>query len=240
MARTLFISDLHLARERPDATEALHALTRDARGSTALYVLGDLFDAWLGDDQVREPFAASVARSLAALAADGTRVYLQRGNRDFLLGERFARASGATLLSDVEVHDVERRPTLVMHGDLLCTDDAKYQRWRHYAFSERGRARLLAYPYAVRRGIAVVLRAVSRRANATKPEAIMDVNDDAVAEALRTHGYPRLIHGHTHRPARHEHEVDGRACERWVLGDWFGEPGYLEVTPERVTPRRVR
>ena len=235
-APTLFISDLHLSRERPALIEAFHALvTGPARGAAALYVPGDLFDAWLGDDQLREPLAAAVARAFADLAAAGTPVYLQRGNRDFLLGERFARAAGATLLDDAVVHEVQGTPTLIMHGDTLCTDDVDYQRFRAYWQDPVHRRRLLALPYVFRRGIAAFFRARSKRATAGKPEAIMDVNPDAVAEALRAHGVTRLIHGHTHRPARHEVTVDGRACERYVLADWYRSASYLRIDRESVT-----
>jgi len=235
-APTLFISDLHLSGDRPVPVEAFHALLAGpARGGAALYVLGDLFDAWLGDDQLRDPLAARVAEAFARLAASGTPVYLQRGNRDFLLGDRFAHAAGATLLPDAVVHDVQGTPTLIMHGDLLCTDDVDYQRFRAYWQDPVHRRRLLALPYFVRRGIAALFRASSRRATASKPEAIMDVNADAVAEALRTHRVARLIHGHTHRPARHRSTVDGRACERYVLADWYESASYLRVDRESVT-----
>ena len=235
-APTLFISDLHLAPERPELVEAFHAfIAGPARGATALYVPGDLFDAWLGDDQLREPLAAGVARGLATLAAAGTPIYLQRGNRDFLLGERFARAAGATLLDDAVVHDVQGTPTLVMHGDILCTDDAAYQKFRAYWQDPVHRRRLLALPYLFRRGIAAFFRATSKRATASKPEAIMDVNAGAVEEAFRMHRVARLIHGHTHRPARHALSVDGRACERYVLADWYRTASYLRVDRESVT-----
>ena len=230
MAPTLFISDLHLAPERPGLVEAFHQFMRGpARGAAALYAIGDLFDAWLGDDQVKEPLAAGVAAAFADVAAAGTPVYLQRGNRDFLLGERFAKACGATLLPDEVVHDLHGTPTLIMHGDQLCTDDVDYQRFRAYWQDPVHRRRLLALPYAVRRGIAALFRAGSRRATAGKTEVIMDVNANAVAAALREHDVTRLIHGHTHRPARHEHVVDSRSCERYVLADWYDSGSYLRV-----------
>jgi UDP-2,3-diacylglucosamine hydrolase len=235
-APTLFISDLHLSRERPALVEAFHALMAGpARGAAALYVPGDLFDAWLGDDQLREPLAAEVARSFADLAASGTPVYLQRGNRDFLLGERFARVAGATLLDDAVVHDVHGTPTLIMHGDTLCTDDVDYQRFRAYWRDPVRRRRLLALPYVFRRGLAAFFRAGSKRATASKPEAIMDVSAGAVVDALRRHRVTRLIHGHTHRPARHELTVDGRRCERYVLADWYRSASYLRVDAAGVT-----
>jgi UDP-2,3-diacylglucosamine hydrolase len=240
MAPTLFISDLHLAPERPALVEAFTTLLRGpARRAAALYAIGDLFDAWLGDDQISEPLAAKVAASFAELAASGTPVYLQRGNRDFLLGERFAKACGATLLSDAVVHELHGTPTLIMHGDQLCTDDVAYQRFRTYWQDPVHRRRLLALPYFVRRGIAATFRAGSRRATAVKPAVIMDVNAEAVAAALREHRVTRLIHGHTHRPARHEHLVDGRTCERYVLADWYTAGSYLEVSEEGVASRSI-
>ena len=235
-APTLFISDLHLSPDRPGLVDAFHALVSGpARGAAALYVLGDLFDAWLGDDQLREPLPAGVADALGRLAASGTPAYLLRGNRDFLLGERFARAAGATLLPDAVVHDVQGTPTLIMHGDVLCTDDVAYQRFRAYWQDPAHRRRLLALPYFARRGIAAFFRATSKRATADKSEMIMDVNANAVAEALRTHGVARLVHGHTHRPARHELTVDGRSCERYVLADWYKTASYLRVERDSVT-----
>jgi UDP-2,3-diacylglucosamine hydrolase len=230
MPPTLFISDLHLSPERPRLVEAFHRLLHGAaRGASALYALGDLFDVWIGDDQLKEPLAAGVAVGLAQVAASGTRVYLQRGNRDFLLGERFAAAGGATLLPDEVVHDLHGTPTLIMHGDQLCTDDVGYQRLRAFWQDPARRRRALAAPYLARRAAAGLLRALSRRATAGKPEPIMDVNAEAVARALRAHAVRRLIHGHTHRPARHEIVVDGRVCERYVLADWYRQASYLRV-----------
>jgi len=237
MAPTLFVSDLHLSPARPHLVAAFHEFVAGpARSAKALYILGDLFDAWLGDDQLREPLAAAVAGALGELPASGVPVYLQRGNRDFLLGERFARACQATLLPDSTVHDVQGTPTLLMHGDLLCTDDVEYQRFRAYWKDPERRHRLLARPYFVRRVIATVMRFGSRRATAAKSEIIMDVNADAVTSAMREHNVTRLIHGHTHRPARHALIIDGRACERWVLADWYRAASYLRVDASGVEP----
>jgi UDP-2,3-diacylglucosamine hydrolase len=237
MALTLFVSDVHLSAARPALVEAFRALLRTVEpDASALYIIGDLFDAWLGDDQLRDPLAAGVAASLAQRAASGTRVYLQRGNRDFLLGEKFARASGAVLLADAVVHDLHGTPTLIMHGDQLCTDDVDYQRFRAFWQDPRHRRRALALPYVVRRGIAGALRAGSKRAMATKPEAIMDVNTQAVDAAFRQHNVARLIHGHTHRPAHHRLEVDGRASDRWVLADWYAAGSYLRVDATGCIP----
>jgi len=236
MPRTLFVSDLHLSAKRPELVAAFHDFVRGpARGAAALYAIGDIFDLWLGDDQLRDPLAAGVADAFAGLSQSGTPVYLQRGNRDFLLGERFAKASGATLLADAVVHDVHGTPTLIMHGDQLCTDDVGYQRFRTWWQDPAHRRRFLALPMVVRRGIGATLSAGSRRAIENKPEAIMDVNADAVASALRERGVTRLIHGHTHRPARHTLDVDGRVCERQVLADWYRKASYLEVSETGMT-----
>jgi UDP-2,3-diacylglucosamine hydrolase len=238
MAPTLFISDLHLAPSRPQPVAALHALLRGpARNASALYILGDLFDAWIGDDQLREPLAAAVAGSIAELTGHGVPVYIQNGNRDFLLGEHFAKVCGAKLLPEAVVHDLHGTPTLLMHGDQLCTDDVEYQRFRKYWADPKRRRRALSRPYFVRRAVAAVLRFGSQRANARKTRAIMDVNADAVVAAMHEHGVTRMIHGHTHRPARHVVSIDGRAGERWVLSDWYGVGSYLEVSAEGVTPR---
>ncbi len=238
MPKTLFISDLHLSAERAALVEAFHAFARGpAREAAALYVLGDLFDVWLGDDQLRDPLAAGVAGAFAELARSGTPVYLQHGNRDFLIGQRFADASGATLLEDAVVHDVHGTRTLIMHGDQLCTDDVGYQRYRAFWQSPARRRRVLALPFSVRRAIAATLSARSRRAIVAKPEKIMDVNDEAVAVALRDAGVARLIHGHTHRPAVHTHVVDGRSCTRYVLADWYRKASYLEVSESGTLAR---
>jgi UDP-2,3-diacylglucosamine hydrolase len=238
MPPTLLISDLHLSRERPALVEAFQALLAGpVREGAALYVLGDLFDIWLGDDQLRDPLAADVAAALAASADAGVRVYLQRGNRDFLLGERFARAAGATLLPDAVVHPLHGTPTLLMHGDQLCTDDLKYQRYRAWWADPAHRGHFLALPWFARRGIGAMLRGASRRANRGKTETIMDVSNDAVAAALREHRVTRLIHGHTHRPARHEHVVDDVRRERLVLADWYDRASYLLVDEQGAEAR---
>ena len=235
MPPTLLISDLHLSPRRPALVEAFHALLAGpGRDSAALYILGDLFDVWLGDDQLRDPLARGVAAALGERARAGAKVWLQRGNRDLLLGDRFAQAAGATLLPDAVVHPLHGTPTLLMHGDLLCTDDVAYQRYRAWWDDPVHRRRILALPWTLRRGIAAVLRSASRRANAGKDETIMDVNADAVTQALRKHGVARLIHGHTHRPARHRIVVDGLSCERIVLADWYDRASYLRIADDGV------
>lgn len=228
VAHTLFISDLHLSADRPAATAAFAAFLKDeAARASALYVLGDLFEFWVGDDDLADAFHAGVARELAAAAKRGTRVFLMHGNRDFLLGPAFCRAAGAILLEDPACIDLPGGRTLLSHGDALCIDDTDYQAWRSTARSAAWQQAFLAAPLEARRAQMRELRARSREAIRAKPAAVMDVNDAAVRELLRTHGVRRMIHGHTHRPAHHRLEVDGQACERWVLPEWYGPGGYL-------------
>ncbi len=228
----LFISDLHLAAERPAASERFFRfLEAEARRAEALYVLGDLFEYWIGDDDLSGSFNASVADALAALAAGGTKVFLMHGNRDFLIGQGFCRAARAALLEDPSVVTIEGEPTLLIHGDTLCADDTEYQSWRRTARSEAWQRDFLSRSLEHRREEILGLRQKSKTVVASKPAEIMDVNDGAVREAFRRHGVRRLIHGHTHRAARHELEVDGTRRERWVLPDWYGPGGYLAFDP---------
>ena len=228
MAHSLFISDLHLAAERPRILAQFHALIEGrARDADALYVLGDLFEHWLGDDNAEDPLNASVAEAFATLAASGTAVHFMHGNRDVLVGRDFAARAGARLLPDPTLVDLHGTPTLLMHGDTLCTDDVEYLEFRAYAHDPRNQVRFLGMPLAARRAEMDALRARNVNAKLGKTAEIMDVNGTAVEEVLRKSGYPRLIHGHTHRPARHVHEVDGHTCERWVLADWYERGSYL-------------
>ena len=233
--RTLFVSDLHLIETRPQANEAfLSFLEREARGADALYILGDLFEYWIGDDDLSDPFNAVVAGLLKDLSARGVPVFVMHGNRDFLLGPGFCRAAGATLLVDPAVVTAGGEPALLMHGDTLCTDDLDYQAWRRTARSAEWQHGFLGKSLAERRREILALRDKSREVIQAKPAEIMDVNAAAVAEALRRHGVRRLVHGHTHRPGHHALQVDGRACERWVLPDWYGRGGYLAIAGGRA------
>jgi UDP-2,3-diacylglucosamine hydrolase len=234
------LSDLHLSPANPRSAAAFHAFTRGpARRAAAVYILGDLFDWWVGDDQLRASFYRRVAEALRELHAAGVPVYVARGNRDFLIGGRFAEAAGATLLPEHTVLDLAGTPTLLTHGDELCTDDVAYQRFRAHSRTQAWRDNILRKPYWQRRLIAWYLRMRSRRAIANKPEAIMDVNEGAVAEAFRTHGVTRMIHGHTHRPARHALTVDGSPRERHVMAAWHDDGQYLEVDDSGVKVRTV-
>jgi UDP-2,3-diacylglucosamine hydrolase len=236
---TLFISDLHLTEERPEANERFIAFLEDKAGAAeALYILGDFFEYWIGDDDLGEPFNAVVAGLLKAVSRKGVQVRLMHGNRDFLIGEGFCKATGATLLADPCVEDIQGVKTLLMHGDTLCTDDLEYQAWRRKARDPVFQAAFLAKPVPERRQAIQQMREKSKEVVQGKSAEIMDVNEAAVREALRRHGVRRLIHGHTHRPGRHALEMDGERCERWVLPDWYGPGGYVEV--DRKGPRLVR
>jgi len=226
----LFISDLHLSEERPAANEQLiDFLEGKARSADALYILGDLFEYWIGDDDLEEPFNAVMAGMLRALTRDGVPVYVMHGNRDFLIGERFCAATGAVLLEDPSVIHVGEEKILVMHGDTLCTDDVDYQAWRRIARSVEWQREFLTKSREERRNMILGLREKSKAVIQAKPADIMDVNDAAVAQALQRHGVSRLVHGHTHRPGRHDVALGERAGERWVLPDWYGRGGYLEI-----------
>ena len=236
---TLFISDLHLTEERPEANERFISFVEGkARDAEALYILGDFFEYWVGDDDLGDPFNAVIAGLLSNLTRAGVRLYFLHGNRDFLIGERFCAATGARALPDPSVHEVEGVKTLLVHGDTLCTDDLEYQAWRRRARDPAFQAEFLAKPLAERRQAVLEMREKSRLAVQGKTPQIMDVNEDAVREAMRSHGVRRLMHGHTHRPGHHVLEVDGERCERWVLPDWYGRGGYIEVN--RRGPRLMR
>jgi UDP-2,3-diacylglucosamine hydrolase len=237
---TLVLSDLHLSPDRPAALRAFHAFAAGpAREAAAVYVLGDFFDWWIGDDQMRVPFVAQIVGSLRGIVDAGVPLFVAYGNRDFMLGRRFFEASGATLLPEQSTLDFHGVRTLLCHGDEMCTDDVEYQAYRARMRDPAVQARLLALPYVLRRIVAWWLRRKSRDSNARKPESIMDVTPASVEAAFRAHDVRRMIHGHTHRPARHAHVVDGVARERFVLADWDDEGSYLEVSESGVKERRI-
>ncbi len=225
--RTFFIADLHLTDERPVATgRFFRFLQEEVAGSDALYILGDLFEAWIGDDH-DEQVAHDTAQQLKALVEAGTPVFFMHGNRDFMLASRYAARSGMTLIAEPVRVDLYGTPTLLMHGDTLCTDDTAYQSFRRRARHPLTLALLRRLPCALRQRLARQARAGSESAKAGKAAEIMDVNTDEVVRVLREQQVSRLIHGHTHRPAKHVHAVDGRDCERWVLPDWYTRWGYV-------------
>ncbi|MBJ6979667.1 UDP-2,3-diacylglucosamine diphosphatase [Luteimonas sp. MC1895] len=236
---TLFISDLHLDPERPGITRLFgEFIDGEARGADALYILGDLFEAWVGDDDPSDT-GAFVADRLRALADAGVPVFFMHGNRDFLLGADYARRAGMTLLVDPAVVDLHGRRALLMHGDTLCTDDLAYQQFRAQTRDPAWQAQFLAQPLDARLAFAHQARAASQARqgelrDAGTMETITDVAPEAVDAAFRTHGVDLMIHGHTHRPAVHALAVDGRACTRVVLGDWYEQGSVLRVEAGRL------
>jgi UDP-2,3-diacylglucosamine hydrolase len=228
MPSSLFISDLHLGPDTQAANASLLRFLRDtAPSADALYVLGDLFEYWIGDDGLEHPFANEVAGAFRALTNGGVPVHFMHGNRDFLIGDRFAGESGMQILEDPTLVDLYGTRTLLMHGDTLCSDDQEYQRFRSMVRNPAWQQAFLAKPLAERVRMAQEVRGKSEQAKQVKDIAIMDVTQATVEQAFRAHGYPRLIHGHTHRPARHEHLVDGHLCERLVLADWYDQGSCL-------------
>jgi UDP-2,3-diacylglucosamine hydrolase len=228
--KTLFVSDLHLDASAPEIARQFHAfLAGEAREATALYILGDLFEAWLGDDDP-DPAARVTVAALRALTDAGVPCYLMHGNRDFLIGGRFCRETGATLLDDGTLVDLYGERVLLMHGDALCTDDVSYQRLRRIVRNPLTRAVFRLMTLGQRRALARRLRAGSREHVGATAAEIMDVNAAAVTRALREAGVRTLIHGHTHRPAMHRLEIDGAPARRVVLGDWYTQGSVLEAT----------
>ena len=225
--RTYFIADLHLTDERPVATgRFFRFLEEEAKGADALYILGDLFEAWIGDDH-DEQVAHDTARRLKSLADTGTPIFFIPGNRDFMLAKVYARKSGMTLIPDPTRINLYGTATLLMHGDTLCIDDVAYQTFRRRIRHPFMLGLLRRLPFSWRRKMASQARAGSESAKASKSSEIMDVNIKAVERSLRTHHAQRLIHGHTHRPAKHIHLLDGQECERWVVPDWYIRWGYV-------------
>jgi UDP-2,3-diacylglucosamine hydrolase len=228
---SIFVSDLHLSAERPHINRKFFEfVATTATQAEALYILGDLFEYWIGDDDIDDPLNAAVTDALGTLATRHVRLYLMQGNRDVLIGQAFAQRCRAELIAEPTLLDLYGTPTLLMHGDTLCTEDADYQKFRAYAHDADNQARFLAQPLAARREQMLGMRAQSEHSKQLKTEIIMDVAPAAVEKILREFDYPRLIHGHTHRPARHVHTIDGHDCERWVLNDWYQRGGYLSCS----------
>lgn len=221
MSHTLFISDLHLSEEQPHTTQLFLDFTRDiAPVADALYILGDLFEYWAGDDDRDTPFHRQIISAMRELSRQGTPVFIMHGNRDFLMDQQLAQECNATLLPDPALLDLYGTPTLLTHGDALCTDDTGYQAFRLQVRQLAWRNNFLAQPLAQRKAQIEQMRKMSAEHKQGTTMEIMDVNQAAVAGLFRDYHYPRMIHGHTHRQKHHLHEVDGKTCERWVLGDW--------------------
>ena len=234
---TLFVSDLHLDDARPHIVELFERFCAgEARAADALYVLGDLFEAFIGDDD-DAALNRRVADALRGVADAGVSVHFIVGNRDFLLGDDYARRCGMDILVDGTVIDLYATPTLVLHGDILCTDDQAYLAFRKQVRDPAWQAAFLARPLSERRAFAAQARDASRAHTSTTDTAIMDVNQIAVEHALRGAGVERMIHGHTHRPAIHDFMLDGRPAQRIVLGDWYEQGSVLRVTAESIELR---
>ena len=227
MSATYLISDLHLESTRPATVRALRRFLLDHQDCDALYILGDLFEVWIGDDD-DSPLAREVTEMLHRFTAAGPKLYLLPGNRDFLLGRDFCKAVGGKLLRDPRVVNLYGTPTLLLHGDSLCTRDTEYQAFRKTTRSAAWQNELLARSLDERRSLARELRNRSREANSNKAEDIMDVTPSEVERAFLDHEVQCMVHGHTHRPARHEHA----AGVRWVLGDWDQKGWYVKADPE--------
>jgi UDP-2,3-diacylglucosamine hydrolase len=246
---SFFISDLHLWPTRQRTTDEFIRFAGNLAGDTdALYILGDLFEYWAGDDDLDDPHHQSVVCALERLHARGVRSYLIHGNRDFLLGSAFAAAARLEILPDPCLHQLYGHRVLLSHGDALCTDDLAYQQFRAQVRQPEWQSQFMQLPLAGRKAQIEALRMRSEQEKSGKPEAIMDVNPLAVERLLRAHDYPEIfIHGHTHRPALHNLQVDGHAIQRWVLGDWYEQGSCLRLDrhgcramPLQETPSKAK
>lgn len=225
----LFISDLHLDASRPDIIHYFIELNNSiARYAEAYYILGDFLEYWIGDDDPAEELA-TVMDSLRDISNAGVAIFLMHGNRDFLIGEKFAQRCNLTLLPDPSLIDLYGRKTLLMHGDTLCTDDTEYQTFRQHVRSESWQKEFLAKPLRERRAIVNNLRTISREETLKKTDDIMDVNPTEVTRIMQAYNVDQLIHGHTHRPSIHTFELQGQPARRIVLGDWYKKNSYLIV-----------
>ncbi|WP_018916248.1 UDP-2,3-diacylglucosamine diphosphatase [Vreelandella zhanjiangensis] len=236
--RTLLVADMHLSSDTPEINQGFYRyLEHTAQGANALYILGDLFDAWIGDDllDTQHPLSAvahEVIQRLRQLSDNGTAIYIMHGNRDFLLGDRFINACQASLLSDVQEVELEGLPVALLHGDSLCTKDEAYMAFRQQSRNPAWQAQILALPFEQRLELAKSLRLQSGDANANKAEAIMDVTQEEVVALMERFGLTTMIHGHTHRPKVHDLTVEDVPAKRFVLGDWNNQHGW-DVIIER-------
>jgi len=223
----LFVSDLHLAADRPETTRLfIRFLETQARQARAVYVLGDLFEVWLGDDMILPDYQPAIA-AMKALSDSGVPLFLMHGNRDFFMGEHLMQLCGATLLDDPTEIDLDGMPTLLMHGDTLCTDDLEYMKFRAMVRNPQWQNQVLAKSPAERLALAKQFREVSKTETGNKAENIMDVNQAEVERMFSAHSVKQLIHGHTHRPAIHELKINNQNVQRIVLGDWDAQGSVL-------------
>ena len=229
-----FISDLHLSPAHPEIRDAFYKmLSEKFSEATALYILGDFFDAWIGDDE-DDPFYSNIVKTLKSYADNGLTIYFMHGNRDFLVKDTFCRAAGVTLLQDPCVIELNGQAVLLMHGDSLCTADHEYMAFRAQVRSEQWQSQILSLPLEQRRVMAAQLREQSKSMNSNKADDIMDVNPEDVESAFREYRVKTLIHGHTHRPACHDLCVDDKQCQRIVLGDWHQQGWYLKAEQDSL------
>ena len=230
-AFSLFISDLHLCDSRPNITQAFICFLKEtAVKAQSLYILGDLFEYWAGDDAIEAGYQQTIISALKNLSNHGVALFFMHGNRDFLLGDRFAQATLGTLLPDPSLLRLYGSPLLLSHGDMLCTDDIAYQQFRVQVRNPAWKNDFLNQPLDTRIAYIEQIRLKSEQEKSLKSMQIMDVNQQAVETMLREHHYPPiLIHGHTHRPNKHMVSVDNHTCERWVLGDWYEQGSYLKL-----------
>lgn len=225
---SLFISDLHLCASRPNITAAfIDFLQHNASKVNALYILGDLFEYWAGDDDMSDAFNLQIISAFKTLAASGTQIFFMHGNRDFLIADDFCQAAGIILLPDPSIIDLHGQKVLLSHGDDLCTDDFAYQQFRAQVRDKQWQTDFLSQPLQVRKKQIEAIRMRSEQEKSQKSSTIMDVNSDAVNALIRKYHPDLLIHGHTHRPNRHSISLDGKLITRWVLGDWYEQGSFL-------------
>ncbi|MGB1580759.1 MAG: UDP-2,3-diacylglucosamine diphosphatase [Nevskiales bacterium] len=229
-----FISDLHLSDEKPGISRLfIDYLSGPARSADSLYMLGDIFEYWIGDDASMPQYEAECT-ALRSLSVSGVKVYFMHGNRDFLVGNEFALATGIHILQDPCTIDLYGEKTLITHGDFLCTDDIKHQEFRAFALNPDNQKQILSLPIAQRDKIAQGIRLLSKSNNAHEPADIIDVNQQAIVNCLREHAVQQMIHGHTHRPNTHTFDVDGQAAQRVVLSDWHEHEGFVYICDEQA------
>jgi UDP-2,3-diacylglucosamine hydrolase len=236
----LFISDLHLSPRSPGATRLfLEFLAGRARSADALYILGDLFETWIGDDDLDDQYNQRIVHGLRAASDAGLEIFFLHGNRDFLLGPEFARASGGHCLNDPYILSTAEWQFVLSHGDALCLDDQAYMTFRQQVRNADWQAAFLAKPLTERRAIAAHMRQMSEQGQRAKENYLTDLQPAATDDFLREHGYATFIHGHTHQPAKHDHIVDGIHVERWVLSDWHEDQGEVLIWDGESLQREI-
>jgi len=236
---TLFISDLHLSQEQPETIDLfLTFMQKQAVNAEALYILGDLFEVWLGDDMILPDYQSSIEQ-IHTLVEKGIPVFIMYGNRDFLMREQFESLTGAKIIHEPYLIDLYGTETLLLHGDTLCTDDVEYQKFRAMVRNPEWQDKILATPPAERLALAKKFREMSKTETAQKENDIMDVNQDAVEQAMRNNNVTHLIHGHTHRPDTHHFKIDEADATRIVLADWFKTGSYLNVDKDGYETHQI-